>query len=183
MVDVHIKEARSEHEDQYDAALRGDVSGLRDAIVNDKLREIEPAEPILCTTDTTVRQAIERIRDHADHQGAVCVVDDAGKLIGIFSERDLMNRVLNENLTADQTTVGEVMTRSPIALTASDKIADALHLMAVHGFRNIPIVQDEKPIGIVFTRHFVKFIVSLFPELTLNRNIRGLKSPGVMDGG
>ena len=55
--------------------------------------------------------------------------------------------------------------------------------MAVRGFRNLPIVKDGKPIGIVFTRHFVKFIVSLFPERTLNRRMGGVKKPESMYGG
>ena len=113
-----------------------------------------------------IAAAVELLRDSPEHQGAVLVVDDDGKLCGIFSERDILNRVMGKRIDPDKTTLDEVMTKSPLALKAGDKIADALHHMAVRGFRNIPIVKDDKPIGIVFTRHFVKFIVSLFPNVS-----------------
>ena len=59
------------------------------------------------------------------HQGAVLVVDDEGKLIGIFSERDVLYRVVGSDRDVNSTTVGEVMTPDPVALSASSKIAAA----------------------------------------------------------
>ncbi|MHC4391980.1 MAG: CBS domain-containing protein [Planctomycetota bacterium] len=164
---VDVDQARSENEDAYDAFLQGDRQQLRGAILNDALRDIGPSQPVLCKSGTTVREAIGLLA--GKHQGAVLVVDDEGKLIGIFSERDVLYRVVGSDKDVNTTTVGEVMTRDPVALSAGSKIADALNVMSVRGFRNIPIVKEGKPIGIVFTQHFVKFIVSLFPENTVNR--------------
>jgi len=183
MADVDVTEARSENEDVYDRAVVGEKDEIRGAILNDALRVIEPSEPILCPLDTSVRAAVDLIKDHPKRHGAVCVVDADGKLVGIFSERDVLNRVLGKDKDLEKTTVADVMTKDPIALSPDDKIGDALHHMSVRGFRNIPIVKDGKPIGIVFTRHFVKFIVSLFPEGTLNRRVGGVKNPDTMHSG
>lgn len=178
-----ILESRSEYEEEYDAYRIGEQDEVRGAILGDPLRVIEPAEPILCTRDTSVREAIRLIRSSREHQGAVCVVDEAGALVGMFTERDIMNRVVGADLDVANTRLEEVMTVDPVALGADDKIADALHIMAVRGFRNIPIVKDGRPIGIVFTRHFVRFIVSLFPEGTINRTVGDkLKNPELVNG-
>lgn len=181
--DTFEAEARSENEDRYDAFVEGDEDILRGAILNDPLRVIGPTEPICVTPDVSVRHAIDKLKEHPKHHGAVCVVDGAGRLIGIFSERDVVNRVVGAGRDASTTTIGEVMTKEPLALPPDAKIAEALHYMSVRGFRNIPIVQDGKPIGIVFTRHFVKFIVSLFPERTLNLREGGVKNPEAIYGG
>jgi CBS domain-containing protein len=113
------------------------------------------------------------------------VVDDGGKLVGIFSERDAVTRVVGKDLDVNKTKVGDVMTSNPEALTPDHKICYALNRMAARGFRNIPIVDpDGRPVGIVFTRHFVKFIVSLFPEAVLNLPPEpGLKHPEAAEAG
>lgn len=176
--------SRSEFEDQYDAAVEGEETRqIQKALVANPVSLLEPASPILVKRDTSVRDAISKMKEH--HQGAVCVVDDAGKLIGIFSERDVLMRVVGMDLDVRATSLGKVMTPNPEALRSTSKIAFALNRMSVGGFRNLPIVDDSgRPIGIVFTRHFVKFIVSLFPEATLNLPpAEALKHPNRMAGG
>lgn len=175
--------ARSEFEEQYDAAVAGEEKEIQGALVGNPVSLLEPAEPILVKRDMSVRDAIGKMK--AARQGAVCIVDDAGKLSGIFSERDVLMRVVGMDLDVHKTTLGEVMTPNPEALRPTAKIGYALNRMSVGGFRNLPIVDDAgRPIGIVFTRHFVKFIVSLFPEATLNlpQNEK-LKNPERMSGG
>jgi len=177
--------ARSEFEEQYDAAVAGEEGdrAVDAAILTQPVSHLEPAEPILVRRDVTVREAADRMKEK--RQGAVCVVDDAGKLVGIFSERDVLTRVVASDLDVRRTPVGSVMTPSPEAIQPSTKIAFALNLLSVGGFRNLPIVDASgKPIGIVFTRHFVKYIVSLFPEATLNLPPQeALKDPNQIAGG
>ncbi|HVY61102.1 MAG TPA: CBS domain-containing protein [Planctomycetota bacterium] len=175
--------ARSEFEEQYDAAVAGEEKEIQGALVGNPVSLLEPAQPILVTRGTTVRDAIGKMKEA--RQGAVCIVDDAGKLAGIFSERDVLTRVVGMDLDVHKTAVGQVMTANPESLRPTAKIAYALNRMSVGGFRNLPIVDETgKPIGIVFTRHFVKFIVSLFPEATLNLpQTDALKNPNMISGG
>ncbi len=174
---------RSEFEEQYDAAVAGEEKEIQAALVSNAVSLLDPAPPILVKRDLSVRDAIAKMKE--SRQGAVCVVDDAGRLVGIFSERDVLMRVVGVDLDPRSTPVGKVMTANPEALRPTAKIAFALNRMSVGGFRNLPIVDDAgRPIGIVFTRHFVKFIVSLFPEATLNLPPEeALKHPNRMAGG
>jgi CBS domain-containing protein len=177
--------ARSEFEEQYDAMVAGEEREIHSALLKDAVSRLEPATPILVRKDMTVREAVRKMQESGSHQGAVCVVDDAQKLVGIFSERDVLRRVVGKDLDPNKTTVGEVMTPNPETLRPTAKIAYALNRMSVGGFRNLPIVDGAgKPIGIVFTRHFVKFIVSLFPEACLNIPQEDvIKQPDMISGG
>lgn len=85
----------------------------------------------------TVSDAVATMRS----EGAPCVlVMDGGTLRGIFTERDFLVRVATPGLPAASTRIEDVMTASPDTLQAEDSVAHAIHLMAEHGFRNVPIV-------------------------------------------
>ena len=91
----------------------------------------------------------------ARHIGAVLVIGDGG-LLGIFTERDAMNRVLAPALDPDATQVSEVMTVKPMTGETSMRAVDALRLLHENGFRHLPVVGDDgSAIGIVSLRDFV----------------------------
>src|SRR6266853_3281209 len=70
--------------------------------------------------------------------GAVPVIAD-GQLVGIFSERDIMKRVMVEGRNPAQTSVGDVMTPNPLVVSPDDKVGHCLALMKQHGFRHLPV--------------------------------------------
>ncbi|HEV2116112.1 MAG TPA: CBS domain-containing protein [Terriglobales bacterium] len=83
--------------------------------------------------------------------GAVPVVRE-GKLAGVFSERDLMRRIVVEGRDPRTTTVGEVMTPEPLSVSRSDDLEHCLRLMREHGFRHLPVCEGEKLLGFVSLR-------------------------------
>jgi CBS domain-containing protein len=83
--------------------------------------------------------------------GALLVVED-GHLVGIFTERDALFRVLAPGLDAHTTTLREVMTADPITLGPEKTYGHALIVMHENGFRHIPVVEDGKAIGIISSR-------------------------------
>jgi len=83
--------------------------------------------------------------------GSVLVIDSANTLLGILTERDLMTRVIAKAVDPAQTTVSEVMTRSPYCVAPEMKVADAVLIMIERGFRNLPIVTDGGKILGVFS--------------------------------
>ena len=110
--------------------------------------------------------AIEAMNEH--RTGCVLVAEH-DRLVGVFTERDVLTKVAAQGLSIDETAVEEVMTRDPEWLTLDDGIAYALNMMSVGGFRHIPLVDDElRPAGVVAMRDIVDFIVDLFPEEVLN---------------
>jgi CBS domain-containing protein len=83
--------------------------------------------------------------------GAVPVLD-GGKLVGIFSERDIMKRVLVEGKDPRKTKVSEVMTGNPLVVAADESFANCMLLMKQHGFRHLPILDGPKLVGLVSLR-------------------------------
>ncbi|HEY8974332.1 MAG TPA: CBS domain-containing protein [Burkholderiaceae bacterium] len=74
--------------------------------------------------------------------GSVLIIDGAGPMVGILTERDLMTRVLAKGLDADATTVTQVMTRNPRCVAPETKVADAVVIMMERGFRHLPVVGE-----------------------------------------
>ena len=74
--------------------------------------------------------------------GSVLIIDSAGTMQGILTERDLMTRVLAKGLDANATTVTQVMTRNPRCIGPEVKVADAVLIMLERGFRHLPIVGE-----------------------------------------
>jgi CBS domain-containing protein len=83
--------------------------------------------------------------------GAVMVVEGE-RLVGIFTERDVVVRVVARGLDAQMTRLAEVMTPSPHTVDPEKPFGYALLLMHEKGFRHLPVIQDGKPIGIVSSR-------------------------------
>lgn len=83
--------------------------------------------------------------------GAVMVVDDE-RLVGIFTERDIVVRVVAPGLDARTTRLADVMTARPQTIEPDQPFGYALFVMHEKGFRHLPVVEDGKPIGIVSSR-------------------------------
>lgn len=83
--------------------------------------------------------------------GALLVVEE-GRLLGIFTERDALFRVLAVGLDPHETTLRQVMTADPITLGPEKTYGHALIVMHENGFRHIPVVEDAKVVGIVSSR-------------------------------
>ncbi|MFZ4480447.1 MAG: cyclic nucleotide-binding/CBS domain-containing protein [Rhodoferax sp.] len=99
---------------------------------------------------TTVSSAARLMADK--NVGAVLVVEKE-HLVGIFSERDVVFRVIAKGLDAKTTVLSEVMTVSPKTLEPTRTYGHALLLMQENGFRHVPVVENGRPIGIVSSRN------------------------------
>jgi CBS domain-containing protein len=97
----------------------------------------------------TVREAARTMSER--NIGAILVIEN-GRLIGIFSERDLMKRVVAPGLDPDTTTLADVMTRDPDTLSPDADIRDAMRLMVQHDYRHVPIVEGNRVLGIIAAR-------------------------------
>ena len=103
--------------------------------------------------DQTVKDAVERLAEH--HIGAL-VVESHLKPIGIFSERDLVNRLAQSGARAYDYHVQEVMSSPVISGKPSDTTDQALQLMTNRRVRHLPIVVDDDLVGIVSLGDLVK---------------------------
>jgi len=110
---------------------------------------IKDHEPHTITADQTVIEASRQMV--ANNIGAVPVLR-AGELVGIFSERDIMKRVVAEGRDPARTLVSEVMTAHPLTVDIRDSIEHCMVLMKEHAFRHLPICDGKKLKGIVSLR-------------------------------
>lgn len=138
-------------------------------VVPDIVREQDLIE---LDRQTTVRQAVLTMTKR--RIGAVMVVEQE-QLIGIFTERDVLTRVVAAGRDPDATTIGEVMTADPDTLSGDDTAAHALEMMREHGYRHLPVVKDGRPVGIVSVRDLYGAITKQLEDDIRNRDafIRG----------
>jgi len=114
------------------------------------------------TLNTPVRTAVRMMRDR--NTGSVLVVDAHGSLCGIFTERDALNRVLAAGVDPDGTAVERVMTANPLTADSNHPVVFALHLMHDGGFRHLPIVENDKPVGVISIRDAMGLELASFEE-------------------
>jgi CBS domain-containing protein len=173
----------TEFEDEYSAGLQGEFRELRGALLSDTINTLAPSEPVCLSETTTVHDAVAQMLPA--RQPGVLIIAPDGRLTGIFTERDLLTRVVGENRDPRTTTLGAVMTRDPEALTAGDRVCYAVNRMSVAGYRTIPLVDDAgRPVGIVTVHDFIKWLAHLFPEAVLNlRPGDVIKRPLEVDAG
>ena len=117
---------------------------------------IEGQALVVASADMTVTEAALLMREK--NIGATMVVQ-GDQLAGIFTERDALFRVVAPGLDGKTTLLAEVMTRNPQTLSPDDYFARALHLMHAGGFRHVPVVEDDRVVGMVSARD------ALGPEL------------------
>ena len=173
----------SEFYDEYSESLDAEFRKLEDALLSDEVRLLAPSEPIRLAADASVADAVARMVDN--RRAGVVIVDAAGRLIGIFTERDLLTRVVRSGRDLARTRLGDVMTADPEALTIDDRVCFAINRMHAAGYRTVPLVDAEhRPIGIVTVNDVLGWLARVFPEAILNlRPGDRVKRPAQMDGG
>jgi len=112
-----------------------------DVVSNQQLLEMPPT--------ATVRSAARAMRER--HVGAV-LVTRGGRLDGIFTERDMVNRVVADGRDPDQTPLADVMTAHPDTIAPATTAIEALRRMDDGGYRHLPIVERGRVVGIVSRR-------------------------------
>lgn len=118
---------------------------------------IEHQQILLAASKTTVSEAA-RLMQKAQ-VGAVMVVDERGRLAGIFTERDAVFRVLAPGRDPATTRLAQVMTKKPLTVHPDKPVGHALHMMYENGFRHVPVVENGRPVGMISARD------ALGPEL------------------
>ena len=117
------------------------MATIRDLLINRTIHYVQP--------DQTVFEAARYMV--ASKVGAVPVLEGTS-LVGIFSERDLMKRVVAEGRDPRSTCMAEVMTDDPLTISMNKDLENCITLMRRHSFRHLPVCHEGHPVGIVSLR-------------------------------
>ena len=117
---------------------------------------IDQQELVTAAASMTVSKAARLMQER--RVGAIMVVEDE-QLVGMFTERDALFRVVAKERDGQTTPLAEVMTRNPRTIHPDKPFAHALEMMHEGGFRHVPVVENGRPVGIVSVRD------ALGPEL------------------
>ena len=108
---------------------------------------VRKQDPVSLPPSATVKEACQCMRNR--RVGAVLVTEGDRRLVGIFTGRDAVHRVLAEGKDAGRTMLTEVMTRDPDTIPSGNVAIEALRMMEDGRFRHLPIVDEGKIVGIV----------------------------------
>jgi CBS domain-containing protein len=111
---------------------------------------MQPKKLLVTPPQTSVSEAAKLMAKRS--VGAVLVVDDK-RLVGIFTERDAVFRVIAKGRDPNATSVSDVMTATPKTAGPNEPFGRALIMMHENGFRHVPVVENGEPIGIVSARY------------------------------
>ena len=125
-------------------------------LLEERLADLEPRRPVAVEPDDDVATAIAAMQEH---RIGCLTVERAGRLVGIVTERDVVQKLAGKSL--EGILVSDVMTPDPVVLRDDDTIAVAINKMAVGGFRHIPLVRRGRVTGIVSARDLSHHLVVL----------------------
>jgi CBS domain-containing protein len=111
---------------------------------------MDPRKLILVPGSMSVREAAKLMK--TKHYGAV-LVTEGDELLGIFTERDAVFRVIAAALDPETTQLADVMTKEPKTITPDKTFGHAMLMMHEGGFRHVPVIDDGKLVGMVSSRN------------------------------
>lgn len=141
--------------DLTDSGVPKPTSGMQARILGDPLSSLAPWYKVHVSSSATVAEALAVMREKK--HGSVLILD-GDDLKGIFTEKDLLSKVLDRDVDPAKMKITEVMTPNPVTLRASDPLAYAIHLMAVRGIRHVPILKRGIPQGVVSIRGVLGYL-------------------------
>jgi CBS domain-containing protein len=117
--------------------------------------------PLTCAPGISVHEAVMMMS--AKNYGAIVVVDPEKKVIGVATERDVMNKLVAKELDAHKTILSDIMTLNPRVARETDDMLDWLRIMSNERFRRLPVVDEKGQIKAVFTQG--DFVSYTWPDL------------------
>ena len=139
-------------------------------LLQEPLTLLPSRPPLALSESATVKDAMQAMK--RQHRGCVLITEDGtvrSPLIGIFTERDVLLKIIDSGRNPATVPLRDVMTFEPESLPIDAKFAWALNMMSVGGFRHLPVTDERRwPAFILSVRDIVEFLVESFPAEILN---------------
>ena len=168
--DSDFPEPQRSDEAYFDPPARGREGFFDARLLRQRLTVLPNRSPLIFGPEDFVAGAMRAMQDQ--HRGCVLVSSDGtpgGQLAGIFTERDVLNKIIGQGRNPALVKLSEVMIADPEALPQDASVAWVLNKMSVGGFRHVPVVDGQGRIAfVVSVRDVVQFLVEAFPNEVLN---------------
>lgn len=115
---------------------------------------------VMDSADETLAEAASRMREQ---QTGSLLVMDSDRLLGIFTERDLLKAIAS-GLDPKQTTIKDIMTTDVVTVTPTTTIREAADIMATKWIRHLPVIEDERVVGVISQRDLTGIVARLLNE-------------------
>jgi CBS domain-containing protein len=157
-------------DDAYFDEPKSEARSFDESLLQEPLTVLPTRIPLVFSPGDSSSEAMKAMQ--REHRGCVVVTEGGTRdeaLIGIFTERDVLLRVIDGGRHPSTVTIDEVMTRDPECLPSNASLAWVLNKMSVGGFRHVPAVdENNRPAFVVSVRMVVQFLVDAFPDQILN---------------
>jgi len=132
----------------------------------ESVARLQPGAPCEIDVDRPVAEAVEMMR--RERVGCL-LVTQKGKLVGIFTERDLLTRILAEGRPLT-TLLRKCMTADPVTVGPGDSVRAAILKMQAGSYRHLPVIDEAgRPLGILSAKRIVRYLVEHFPSTVYNQ--------------
>ncbi|MBI2804345.1 MAG: CBS domain-containing protein [Planctomycetes bacterium] len=135
---------------------------VEQSLMFDQVKTLKQNAPVTIGQAATIGDAMEMMQ--STNVGAILVVDDAGRLVGIFSERDLLKRVVGNVADFQKLPITQFMTPRPECVATTDTLNFVLQKMDAGGYRHVPVLENGKPVSIISARDMLRFLTRLCRE-------------------
>ena len=138
---------------------------LRESLANNTVTSLPRMMPVEIGPCGTIGEAVALMQER--REGCV-VITEHGRPVGVFTERDVLKKVLASNLPAD-TPIIDAMTRDPQVVQEGDSLASVMKRMDAGGFRHVPVVDASGHLrGVLSIKRIVEHLVEHFPRAVFN---------------
>lgn len=146
----------------------------------DSVSSMETDDYVCIAPSTPLAKAIEAMNQ--DEGGCAIVCAEDGSVVGIFTERDLLTKIVGQE-TDLSAPVGNWMSPVVATLTPEATIGDAVAIMNDKGYRNVPLVKDGKLVGSISVFDVISYLAESYPKTTMNLPPNPDQVMGTTDGG
>jgi len=153
---------------------------LSQSLQSDLVKHLKPKKPRVVPEDATIRETINIMQEHK--VGCVVVRNASGQAVGVFTERDVLRRVVGEMISMDSP-VKSAMSTELTAVRETDLAVTAIKLLHEKGFRHLPVLADSgEPCGVVSVKSVMEYLVAHCPRVVYCQPPRSSAVPEAREG-
>lgn len=144
------------------------MSDLTKRLKDETIQSLQLRPPLVVSRSAALKDVFRKMKDQKRGCAVVLQDESKGTVAGIFTERDVMTRVIEQKLPGS-TPVVNVMTENPKTLRLSDSVADAINVMNQGHYRHLPLVDDEGRLaGVLGVRDLISYLAEHYPHEVYN---------------